>query len=137
MPAAAGTGDVVRRLDFRGADTLSWIVQRHGALAVALGLAVVGVVLLLRRRGGDRRAVRPLLVVLGLLAAQGVVGIAQYRTELPAEVVWIHVTLAVATWMALLWSVGAAGRIAPAGDAVGTPEPRRAADPPPLVGAGS
>ncbi len=132
----AGTGNVVRRLDFRGNDTLSWVVQRHGALAVALGLAVCGVVLLLRRRGGDRRAVRPLLVVLGLMAAQGVVGIVQYRTKLPAEVVWVHVALAVATWMALLWSVGTAGRIAPAGEPLVAPEREERADAAaPLVGA--
>jgi len=111
---ASGTGEVVKRLDFRGSDTLSWVVDRHGALAILLGISVSAVLALLHRRGGDRRAARPLLVVLGLMAAQGVVGIVQYNAALPTELVWVHVSLAVATWVALLWSVGRAGRIAPA-----------------------
>jgi len=112
---ASGTGEVVKRLDFRGSDTLRWVVDRHGALAILLGISVLAVLALLHRRGGDRRAARPLLVVLGLMATQGVVGIVQYNAALPTELVWVHVTLAVATWVALLWSVGRAGRIAPAG----------------------
>ncbi|MFN8175905.1 MAG: COX15/CtaA family protein [Solirubrobacteraceae bacterium] len=132
---ASGTGEIVKRLDFRGADTLSWVVQRHGALAVLLGISVVAVVALLHRRAGDRRAVRPLVAVLGLMAAQGVVGIVQYNAKLPTELVWVHVSLAVATWVALLWSVGRAGRIAPAGEPALAPPAREA--PPPLVGARS
>ena len=48
-----------------------------------------------------------------LLAVQGVVGIAQYRLKLPAEMVWLHVALATGTWLTVLWSVGAAGRLEP------------------------
>jgi cytochrome c oxidase assembly protein subunit 15 len=53
-------------------------------------------------------------VLLGLLAAQGVLGIAQYRLKLPGELVWVHVVLATATWLSVLWTVGAAGRLEPA-----------------------
>lgn len=119
----AGTGDVIDRLDWKGSDTLGWVVGRHGALAVILGLSVVGVWLLLRRPGGDRRALRPLTVVLGLLAAQGAVGITQYQLKLPSELVWVHVTLAVATWLALLWSVATAGRLEPRAALAGAAEP--------------
>jgi cytochrome c oxidase assembly protein subunit 15 len=38
-----------------------------------------------------------------------VVGISQWLLKLPAELVWVHVTLAVATWLTVLWAVGAAG----------------------------
>src|SRR3954454_24353471 len=44
-------GHLVQRFDFRGADTLRWIVERHGAMAVLFGLATVAVWLILRRRG--------------------------------------------------------------------------------------
>ena len=53
-------------------------------------------------------------MVLGvLLAAQGLVGSVQYELKLPADMVWVHVTLATITWLAVLWAVAAAGRLAP------------------------
>jgi cytochrome c oxidase assembly protein subunit 15 len=106
-------GEIVQRFDFRGSETLAWMVQRHGAMAALFGIAAVAVWLILRRRGGDRRALRPVGVLIGLLAAQGVLGIVQYAAELPAGLVWLHIVLAVLTWLAVLWSVGAAGRLEP------------------------
>ena len=106
-------GELVQRFDFRGAETLEWMVQRHGVMAALFGLAAVAVWLILRRPGGDRRALRPVAVLIGLIAAQGVLGIAQYNLELPAGLVWLHIVLAVLNWLAVLWSVGAAGRIEP------------------------
>ncbi|HEV2775795.1 MAG TPA: hypothetical protein VGV90_09410, partial [Solirubrobacteraceae bacterium] len=44
-----------------------------------------------------------------LLAAQGVIGVAQYLLELPAELVWVHASLAAATWVAIVWTLLAAG----------------------------
>ena len=41
---------------------------------------------------------------LGLLAAQGIVGLVQYYNALPAEVVWIHASLPAVLWVALVWS---------------------------------
>lgn len=111
--AGAHAGQLVQRFRFRGGDTLAWMVERHGAIAAVFGLVTLAVWLLLRRQGGDRRALRPLTAVLGLLAAQGALGILQYELELPPGLVWLHVALAVATWLAVLWSVGAAGRLAP------------------------
>jgi cytochrome c oxidase assembly protein subunit 15 len=70
------------------------------------------VTLLLMRPGGDRRAVRPLTVLIGLLITQAALGITQYNLELPAELVWLHVLLATIVWLTMLWSVGRAGRIA-------------------------
>ena len=57
---------------------------------------------------------RPVAVTAILLAVQGAVGGIQYALEAPAEIVWVHVMLAALTWLALLWSVAAAGRPAPA-----------------------
>jgi cytochrome c oxidase assembly protein subunit 15 len=48
-----------------------------------------------------------------LVAAQGVVGTVQYETHLPSELVWVHVVGATLTWLSVLWSVAAAGRLEP------------------------
>lgn len=106
-------GELVRRFDFEGGATLQWMVERHSAMAALFGIAAVGVWFLLRRQGGDRRALRPLSVLIGMLALQGLVGAVQWATELPAAIVWVHVVFATLTWIAVLWTVAAAGRLAP------------------------
>ncbi len=109
--AGAHAGQLVHRFDFEGDGTLEWVVQRHSAIAAAFGLAAIAVWLLLRRPGGDGRALKPLTVVLGLLALQGVVGGVQWALKLPSELVWVHVALATATWLSMLWTVATAGRL--------------------------
>ena len=52
--------------------------------------------------------------MIALLAVQGAVGGVQWWLKLPGELVWIHVVLATATWLATLWTVAAAGRLEPA-----------------------
>jgi cytochrome c oxidase assembly protein subunit 15 len=111
--AGAHAGQLVRRFDFEGTGTLEWVVQRHAVIATVFGLAAIGVWLLLRRPGGDSRATGPLTAVLGLLALQGAVGGVQWALKLPTEIVWVHVALAIATWLAMLWTVATAGRLEP------------------------
>jgi cytochrome c oxidase assembly protein subunit 15 len=111
--AGAHAGQLVHRFDFDGTGTLEWVVQRHAAVATVYGFAAIGVWFLLRRPGGDRRALVPLTVVLGLLALQGVVGGFQWYLELPTEIVWVHIVIATCNWLAMLWTVAAAGRIEP------------------------
>jgi cytochrome c oxidase assembly protein subunit 15 len=53
----------------------------------------------------------PLTVLGVLLAAQGLVGSVQYELKLPSDMVWVHVTLATLTWLAILWAVAAAGSL--------------------------
>lgn len=113
--AGAHEGELVNRFDFYGAGTLEWVVQRHAAVATVYGLAAIAVWFILRRPGGDRRALTPLTVVLALLALQGVVGGIQWSLELPPEIVWAHIAIATANWLAMLWTVAAAGRIEPRG----------------------
>jgi cytochrome c oxidase assembly protein subunit 15 len=125
--AGAHAGQLVHRFDFEGTGTLEWVVQRHAAIATVFGLAAIGVWLLLRRPGGDRRAQKPLTVVLGLLALQGVVGGVQWALKLPGELVWVHVALATATWLAMLWTVATAGRLEPRA-AIDTTPARTAAE---------
>ncbi|HMU26127.1 MAG TPA: COX15/CtaA family protein [Solirubrobacterales bacterium] len=105
--------ELVRRFDFKGTDTLEWVVQRHAAIAVIFGLSVLAVIFIIRRQGGDRRAQKPLIVTLGLICLQLAVGITQWLLHLPAGLVWVHVVVATLLWLAVLWSVAAAGQITP------------------------
>lgn len=128
--AGAHAGQLVHRFDFEGAETLEWVVQRHAAIAAVYGLAAIAVWFLLRRPQGDRRALKPLTVVLGLLALQGAIGGVQWWLELPGELVWVHVAVATCNWLAMLWTVAAAGRLEPGGEptpALREEEQRRAA----------
>ena len=109
----AHEGQIVKRFTFEGTNTLRWMVERHGTVAALFGLAAIGVLLLLRRPGGERRAIKPLMVTIGLIGLQGALGIVQYAAKLPAELVWVHIALATLTWVAMLWTVASAGRIQP------------------------
>ena len=103
--------ELVRRFDFMGEGTLEWIAQRHAAMAVVFAAAVLAVVFILMRKGGDRRAIRPLQVTFGLILFQIALGITQWLLELPAILVWFHVATATLIWLAVLWSVAVAGQI--------------------------
>jgi cytochrome c oxidase assembly protein subunit 15 len=128
-PHAGSHGEqLVQRFDFHGSGTLTWVVNRHGAIAAAFGLALCAVWLLLRRPGGERRALKPLTATIGLVALQGALGIVQYRVHLPAELVWVHVALATLTWVSVLWTVASAGRLEPR-DAPAREAERRAGEP--------
>ncbi|MBV9196303.1 MAG: COX15/CtaA family protein [Solirubrobacterales bacterium] len=107
------TGQVVHRLHFKGADTLTWTVHQHATIAALFGVMVIGVWLLLRRRGAGERALEPVTVLGVLMAAQGLVGSVQYELKLPAQMVWVHVTLAVLAWLSVLWAVASQGRLVP------------------------
>ena len=111
--AGAHEGQLVHRFDFEGTGTLEWVVQRHAVIATIYGIAAIAVWLLLRRPGADRRALRPLTLVIGLLALQGASGGIQWGLELPAGIVWVHVAIATGNWLAMLWTVAAAGRLEP------------------------
>jgi cytochrome c oxidase assembly protein subunit 15 len=113
-PHAGGSpGQRINRLAFDGRGTMDFVIHRHGEIGFVFGLAAVAVWWWLRRRPSDpqlRRAVTTLCV---LMAAQGAVGLIQYETHLPTELVWLHVTLACAVWLTALWAGAAAGRLAP------------------------
>jgi cytochrome c oxidase assembly protein subunit 15 len=113
-PHAGGSpGQRIHRLTFEGAGTLQWVIHRHATIAALFGIAVIGVWLLRRQRGGAQAALEPLTVLGVLLAAQGLVGSVQYELKLPTDMVWVHVTLATVSWLALLWAVAAAGALVP------------------------
>jgi cytochrome c oxidase assembly protein subunit 15 len=113
-PHAGGSpGQRINRLSFDGRGTMDFVIHRHAEIAAAFGLAAILVWWLARRRGADPPVRRALTILCGLLALQGAVGIDQYETHLPTELVWVHVALACGAWLAALWAACAAGRLAP------------------------
>jgi cytochrome c oxidase assembly protein subunit 15 len=113
-PHAGGApGQRINRLDFDGRGTMDFVIHRHAEIGLVFGLVAVGVWWLARRRGASPVLQRSLTVLCVLMALQGVVGLDQYETHLPAELVWVHVGLACFAWLAALWSAYAAGRLEP------------------------
>lgn len=114
-PHPGTNGDqVARRFVFKGGETLEWMYTWHGRFSTLLGLCAVALWIYLRRAGARAPLQRAVTVLCLLLAAQGVVGLVQYANELPAGLVWIHIALATATWITVLWAVAAAGPLRPA-----------------------
>ncbi len=125
----SGTGDVVARLTWDGGNTLSLMVHAHSYVNALLGLLTVGAWYLARTRGGVPGLKRTLTLLALLMAAQGIVGIAQYQLELPAEIVWVHVVLATLTWVGLVRAWAFAGPLASRGaqEPADVPAPERVA----------
>ena len=113
-PHAGGSpGQHINRLSFDGRATMDFVIHRHGEIAAAFGLAAVAVWWLARRREATAVVRRALTVLCLLLALQGAVGLDQYETHLPTELVWVHVALACGAWLTALWAAWAAGSLAP------------------------
>jgi cytochrome c oxidase assembly protein subunit 15 len=113
-PHAGGSpGQKINRLNFDGRGTMDFVIHRHGEIALAFGLAGVAIWWLARRHAADPQVRRALTVLCVLLALQGVVGLDQYKTHLPTQLVWVHVGLACAAWIAALWAACAAGALVP------------------------
>jgi cytochrome c oxidase assembly protein subunit 15 len=113
-PHAGGSpGQKINRLDFDGRGTMDFVIHRHGEIALAFGLAALALWWLARRREAPALVRRSLTVLCVLLALQGVVGLDQYETHLPTELVWVHVGLACGAWLAAVWAACAAGTLAP------------------------
>ncbi len=111
--SGGATGQHIKRLTFKGADTLNWTVHVHGAIAFVFAVAAVAVWVLLERRQANAQARRAMSWLCVLIALQGVIGAVQYETHLPGELVWVHVALASLCWLAVLWAIAAIGRADP------------------------
>lgn len=117
-PHAGGSpGQRINRLSFDGRGTMDFVIHRHGEIGLAFGLLALGVWWLARRRSADPVLRGTLTALCVLLALQGAVGLDQYETHLPTQLVWVHVGLACGSWLAVVWAACAAGR----------PQPRTAA----------
>ncbi len=114
-PHAGGSpGQKINRLSFDGHATMDFVIHRHGEIALVFGLAAVAIWWTARRRHAGPLVQRSLTVLCVVLALQGAVGLDQYETHLPTELVWVHVGLACAAWLAAIWAACAAGTLAPA-----------------------
>jgi len=113
-PHAGGSpGQRINRLSFDGRATMDFVIHRHAEIALAFSIASVALWWVARRRGASAGVQRPLTVLCVLLALQGAVGLVQYETHLPTELVWVHVGLACCAWLAVLWAACAAGPLLP------------------------
>jgi heme a synthase len=113
-PHAGGSpGQRINRLSFDGRGTMDFVIHRHAEIALVFSLLAVGVWWLARRRQAAVQVQRPLTLLCILLAIQGAVGLDQYETHLPTELVWVHVALASCCWVAAIWSAAAAGALLP------------------------
>jgi cytochrome c oxidase assembly protein subunit 15 len=117
-PHAGGSpGQKINRLDFDGKGTMDFVIHRHGEIAFVFGLVAL-LVWWLARRPGSGGPADPLVrrfstVTCVLIALQGAVGLDQYETHLPTGLVWVHVSLASLTWLSVLWTACATGRLQP------------------------
>jgi cytochrome c oxidase assembly protein subunit 15 len=108
-PHAGGSpGQKINRLDFDGRGTMDFVIHRHAEIALFFSLAAVALWWLARHRDAAPVVQRSLTVLCVLLALQGVVGLDQYYTHLPTELVWVHVGLACGAWLAAIWAACAA-----------------------------
>jgi cytochrome c oxidase assembly protein subunit 15 len=124
-PHAGGSpGQRINRLNFDGHGTMDFVIHRHGEIALLFGLASLVLWWFARRRWQAPGAVqRSLTVLCVLLALQGVVGLDQYKTHLPTQLVWVHVGLACGAWLAAIWAACAAGALAPRRSAIAPERP--------------
>ncbi|MBJ7473096.1 MAG: heme A synthase, partial [Solirubrobacteraceae bacterium] len=116
-PGSRATGEVTDRIMWFGGDTLRLLILRHGHLGTATLIFTVGVLVLLWRRNAPQALQRRIMVLIGVYATQGAVGLYQYYNGLPAEAVWVHIVLATIVWILVLFAMFEAGRIEPAGEA--------------------
>ncbi len=129
---ASGTGQLVQRLNFWGGDTVRRLIHYHGYLVTVMSLATLAAWGAARRRG-TADLERTLRRICLLLAAQGVVGIAQYSLALPSELVWVHVALATLTWVGYVHAWTSAGSLRLAGAPPAGGSGRRAESPPSAI----
>lgn len=113
-PHAGGSpGQKINRLSFDGRGTMDFVIHRHAEIAFVFSVAAVALWWFARRREAGEELRRPLTVLCVLLALQGAVGLDQYETHLPTELVWVHVALACGVWISLLWAACVSGALAP------------------------
>jgi cytochrome c oxidase assembly protein subunit 15 len=92
---------------------MDFVIHRHAEIATLFSVLAVLTWWAARRRGAARDVQRPLTVLCLLLALQGAVGLDQYFTHLPTQLVWVHVSLACACWITTLFVACAAGALYP------------------------
>ncbi len=75
----------------------------HAEFVIAAVVALLVLIWLLRRTDAPARVQDRSFVVLGVMAAQGLIGYVQYFTHLPPALVGVHVFGASTVWVTALW----------------------------------
>ncbi len=107
----AGTGDIVERMT---AIPLTTMIYIHGHSATAMAHFSIAMWVYARRRVATKALRGALTAICCLIAVQGALGLTQYHLALPAEIVWVHASLAAVLWVAFVLGWLAAGRPASA-----------------------
>lgn len=123
-PDAGGSpGQIINRLHFDGRGTMDFVIHRHAEIGAVLGVLAIFLWWLAGKRAEDNRVLRTWSTVMCVvMGAQGMVGLIQYETKLPAGLVWVHVWLACAIWVSSAICCFAAGRLQPDAKTVGEAE---------------
>jgi cytochrome c oxidase assembly protein subunit 15 len=82
--------------------SLESVTQLHADIGWFIAALTVALVIGLRYSGASRRTVRLGWLVLCGLGLQGVIGYVQYFNQLPAGLVWVHVSGSVLIWIFVL-----------------------------------
>jgi cytochrome c oxidase assembly protein subunit 15 len=82
--------------------SLDSVTQLHADIGWFIAALAVALVIGLRFAGASRRTVRLGWIVLCGLGVQGIIGYAQYFNQLPAGLVWVHVSTSVVLWIFVL-----------------------------------
>src|SRR6202012_1398945 len=82
--------------------SLESVTQLHADIGWVIAALAVALVIGLRFAGGSSRTVRLGWIVLAGIGLQGVIGYLQYFNHLPAGLVWVHVSMAVIVWIAVV-----------------------------------
>jgi cytochrome c oxidase assembly protein subunit 15 len=94
----SGDKNASHRLPFNLAD----VTHAHADLVFVLLGLTVGLIVALRATGAPAGVVRRADLLLAVVLAQGLVGFAQYLTDLPVALVGLHVLGAALVWIAAL-----------------------------------
>ncbi len=78
------------------------VARAHGVLVETFTLTVIVTLVLLWRQGAPAAVLRRAEVVLAVAIGQSIVGYVQYFTGVPPLLVGVHITAAVALWVAVL-----------------------------------
>jgi cytochrome c oxidase assembly protein subunit 15 len=81
---------------------LQGVTQFHADIGWLLGGIAFALLLGLRLTSAPARIIRLACLLIGLLAAQGLIGYLQYFTHLPAGLVWVHESSSMVIWIVAL-----------------------------------
>lgn len=122
-PDAGGSpGQQINRLHFDGRGTMDFVIHRHAEIGAVLGFLAIFLWWLAGKRSQDKVLRIWSTAMCIAMGTQGMIGLIQYETKLPAGLVWVHVWLACGIWIVSALCCFAAGRLQPEAETVSQAE---------------